>query len=249
MNNMRSWLLFFGCLAISITSLAQCIPDSSVTTSDIYGPSPEVGLPFGQIGMPYVAVISLNVPDDTTFQGNTVALDSMVLADITGLPPGFTYECNPEPCVFYGNERGCIKISGLTNEPADAKVWNLIANFDFRITYAGFPFNFSESVSDYRIDLTGYPQSIDPIGSSDYLFEVDQNPITRTSLLRLSSPQLGYMSFRIYSLLGTEVFQQDLVNSGSEFQIAIGSLGLKPGIYFAAVTQDAYSRTLRFVVK
>lgn len=246
---MKAWLLIFGFLTISTLSFAQCTPDSNVTTTDIYGPSPEEGLPYGEVGSPYVAVISLNVPNDTTFQGNTVALDSMVLLDITGLPPGFTYECNPEPCVFYGNERGCIKISGLTNDPADAKVWNLVSNFDFRITFAGFPFNFTEAVSDYRIDLTGYPQSIDPLEHSDFAFEVDQNPVTRASQLKIGAPQVGAMSLRVFSLLGTEVYQKELFSTGSEFQFAIGSLGLKPGIYFAAIRQDTYSRTLRFVVK
>jgi hypothetical protein len=32
-------------------------------------------------------------------------------------------------------------------------------------------------------------------------------------------------------------------------ELGLGALGLNSGIYFVALRQDAYSRTLRFVVK
>jgi hypothetical protein len=246
---MKVLLLSLFILFLTFSSKAQCTPDTNVSTADIYGPSAEVGLPLGEVGSVYEAIISLNVPSDTTFQGNTVSLDSMVLLDITGLPPGFTYECDPEPCVFYGNERGCIKISGLTNDPNDAKVWNLVSNFDFLITFAGFPFNFAEEVTDYKIDLTGYPQSINDLQSEDMLFEIDQNPVVLNSMLRMDAPKVGSLSVIIYSLLGTEVFSQNLYNTGNQMELGLGALGLNSGIYFVALRQDAYSRTLRFVVK
>lgn len=229
--------------------LAQCFPDSSISSSQIYGPTPEEGFPVGELGSFYEAILALNVPSDTTYLGLTVVLDSVVLTSITGIPDDFDYQCNPSGCIFYGGESGCISILGTTFNTQDAKVWNVVANFDYWITFGSSPFSFSDQVTNYNIDLTGFPAGIGARNSKQLPFLAEPNPANISSKIYYQLPQAGNYSLKIYSLLGTEILNTKSSTQGYAEQFNLGQLSLSAGIYFAALQQQDYNRTLRFVVK
>jgi hypothetical protein len=229
--------------------LAQCFPDSSISSSQIYGPTPEEGFPVGEVGSFYDAVLTLNVPLDTTYLGLTVILDSMVLTSITGIPDDFDYQCNPSGCIFYGGEAGCISISGTAFNTSDAKVWNVVANFDYWITFGTSPFSFSDQVTDYNIDLTGFPAGISASNLKQLPFLAEPNPANISSKIYYQLPHAGNYSLKIYSLLGTEILNAQSSTQGNAEQFNLGQLSLNVGIYFATLQQQDYNRTLRFVVK
>lgn len=229
--------------------LAQCFPDTSISLSQIYGPTPEEGLPIGEVGSFYEAILTLNVPSDTTYLGYTVVLDSMVLTSVTGVPNDFDYQCNPSGCIFYGGEAGCISISGTTFNTSDAKVWNVVASFDYWITFGSSPFSLSDQVTDYKIDLTGFPVGISSSATDQLPFIAEPNPANNSSKIYFQLPQAGNYSLKIYSLLGTEILNTQSSTQGNAEQFNLGQLSLNAGIYFAALQQQDYNRTLRFVVK
>ena len=85
------------------SAFGQCTPDPQYTVAGVY-PDTTQGLPNGVVGVPYSEVITVVVPADTTVEiipgfPQTFAIDSIVVDGLTGLPPGFTYECS-DPTVL-----------------------------------------------------------------------------------------------------------------------------------------------------
>ena len=112
---MKKSLLLFILLAVGLFGSAtleaqNCIPDTNFTNGGIYPDS----LPPACNNQLYEAVITVVVPADTVPPGSPVPvpIDSVVLDEILGLPPGFTYSCEPPSCVFPGNSTGCVVLTG-----------------------------------------------------------------------------------------------------------------------------------------
>ncbi|MGE0636474.1 MAG: PKD domain-containing protein [Bacteroidia bacterium] len=104
------------CLFIYATnSFAQiCVPDGQYTAPGIY-PDSVTGMPDAPLNISYAETITLVIPTDTsttiptveTFTINYYRIDSVI-----GLPPDFSYSCEPSNCQIAGGSSGCILISG-----------------------------------------------------------------------------------------------------------------------------------------
>mgnify|MGYP001060627653 CR=1 FL=1 len=120
-------LTFFLFLFIGSSILAQCVPDETIP--GLYSPDVSQGLPNGQVGVNYETVITMHVPTDTSYGTLSATIDSMVLNSVSGMPPGFDYECSNLQCSFPGGEFGCIRVFGISNDNADAKTWDINVEF------------------------------------------------------------------------------------------------------------------------
>lgn len=113
MNKKLSLLVcLFICVANSFAQV--CVPDGQYTAPGIY-PDSITGLPDAPLGSNYTATVTVVLPTDTsttiptveTFTINYYRVDSII-----GLPPGFSYACEPSNCQIAGGSSGCILISG-----------------------------------------------------------------------------------------------------------------------------------------
>ena len=82
-------------VAFTFSGYSQCTPDPQYMDST-YGAWPDTitDFPSGQEGVPYSEVLDFKVPSDAgdidpSFTG--VPVDSAVLDNVQGLPPGLTY--------------------------------------------------------------------------------------------------------------------------------------------------------------
>lgn len=97
---------------------APCTIDSSITDPGFYPtefPCVERTVPYDTSLQIYnfstVDAADFGIPFPVTVTVNWVRIDS-----IEGLPSGITYVCSPSNCTFPGGSRGCINISGTTND-------------------------------------------------------------------------------------------------------------------------------------
>lgn len=94
-----------------------CSPDPTYTTPGIY---PDT-LPPACAGEPYSFVMTIIVPPDTPFVTPfgtiTVPIDSIVLDGVIGIPPSFTYACEPASCAIPGGTAGCVLVTGFPTTP------------------------------------------------------------------------------------------------------------------------------------
>jgi hypothetical protein len=111
-SNMKN-LLLLVILFTAVFSFGQtCVIDTGNT---IYGvsPSPD-SIPCVERGVPYQQAIQILVPP--SFSG--VDIDSFKVNNVSGIPAGLSYQCNPVRCVFKGNEKACVSFYGTTTVAA-----------------------------------------------------------------------------------------------------------------------------------
>jgi len=127
-----AFILFFTGMMITVgyTNAQVCAPDPQYTQPGIY-PDSITNLDSGIVNIAYSDTITVIVPLDTISSicpcGGCIPcvdIDSIVLTNITGLPPGLSYQCVPPSCAFPGGTSGCVLISGT---PTVAGTYNLLA--------------------------------------------------------------------------------------------------------------------------
>lgn len=157
---MKKNILAFALALCLGTAYAQspCVPDGSITEPGIY-PDTIVNLPHAYGGVAYSTVIQINVFTDTSSGGLPVTVDDITLDNVTGLPPGFTYTCNPSNCVFPAGQTKCLTLAGNPTL-AQAGTYNLTIN----VTLHGRLFGVAavsqaSQVLGYKIKINGSPSS------------------------------------------------------------------------------------------
>lgn len=105
-------------LLLALTSLQGqiCTPSFTGTAQGIF---PDT-LSDICINAPFNETISIRIPLDSVvvFQGDTVIaqIDSFVLEDMAGLPPGLDYTCQSSFCQIIGGNSSCVLISGIPTQ-------------------------------------------------------------------------------------------------------------------------------------
>ncbi|GAB5539342.1 MAG: hypothetical protein Salg2KO_14450 [Salibacteraceae bacterium] len=225
---------------------AQCTPDSNM--QGLYQPDFDEGLPPAKYDRPYETVIHVRVPSDTTlpFVG-TVSIDSAIFQDVDGLPTGITYECDQPRCSYPGGAYGCILLSGIPSDSNQIGVNDL----EVRIAVYAFGQSFSDEMNEYSITVEeGWATQITEYNTHELALSVSSNPVQDGASLRFELPNSGEYSVRLYSLLGSEVGMENGYAPQTNLnQIALDKFQLNSGVYFAVVSQGAYSKSLRFIVR
>lgn len=112
---MKKFLLLVLVALNSLNMNAQCTPDNTQTEPGIY-PDSATGLADACVGILYEQLITNVVPADTNIVvwgiPVTTTIDSIVMDNLSGLPPGMTFACNPNSCTFPGGQTGCAIITG-----------------------------------------------------------------------------------------------------------------------------------------
>ena len=118
---MKKLLLAVFCLTNLLTgAIAQsCTPDTN--SYEFFAPSSD-NFPCIEHGVAFSAPIYFFIPAD--FSG--VTIDSAQTTDISGLPAGLTYTCNPSTCGIAGGQHGCLNISGTTNVAAGNYTFTIV---------------------------------------------------------------------------------------------------------------------------
>lgn len=231
-------------LVLCNTAWSQCTPDTTITT--LYSPTTEEGIADGTIGNPYEAVIHMRVPAETTITV-TVSIDSVILYDITGLPEGIAYDCTPDSCVFPGDSYGCIRLYGTPTNPLDTGVHDLVARFEL---HSNFP-TFTYDEEGYTLRLNpGQNLAIQGLPVSNIKsFQTMRLPMRTDDELLVNAVTAARANLSLYSILGAEVAQLDVQLNAGMNRIPLTPMQLKPGPYFARLTDTGGSHTLRLVVQ
>lgn len=108
MRTLFTLLFLIGFWSSQSTVVAQCSPDTSLTSPGI---SPDT-IPNATEGQAYAQVVTFLFPSDTVLFGLTFHIDSATIKSITGFPSGFQYACNNSSCMWPGGKSGCIEITG-----------------------------------------------------------------------------------------------------------------------------------------
>jgi len=172
-NSFRAGFLFLGILLNSGLSFAQCpgcVIDQGCTANPAAPALCPATLPDGTQGAAYNQDLTFFMPAQFTPAGIplTVTLDSISVDNVTGLPPGLSWETSASPLnVFYpasnppATERGCVKICGT---PTAFGNFNMVVNVT---AYANTPIGPQTQIESFSLPLLIIPPSG---GNSSFTF-------------------------------------------------------------------------------
>ncbi len=234
---------------MNVVSFAQCIPDTSITHNDpgIY-PDSATGLPHAVVGVPYSTVIQTKVLTDSVVPPFTAIVDSIVIDNVSGLPPGFTYSCTPSSCSFPGGSNACILLEGPAPSSNLAGAYPLVVHTTIYFTLAGTPSSTTDNNDDYSI-------VIDPINGISYTdkqsFSVGQsqpNPAEDIVLIPVTLVRPDVVNLKIVNLIGKNVISRNFSLPKGKSNLSVDLHGLQPGIYLYTISNSVNSVSKRMII-
>ncbi len=230
-------LLASATLLLTLNLSAQCTPDPQYTSSGIYPDSATNFLP-ACIGQPYMQLITNVVPADTSIliMGFPVPfpIDSIVVVDVTGLPPGLTFECNNGNCAFAGGTTGCAIISGT---PTTAGTYTVV--FSLKAYVGPAPQDFT--LDYYKIVVS----DCTPVGLNKLVaskFNMFPNPATdKVSIQGLDNKNIDKIELTDASGKMINTYQ---VNENT---MEINTSELNVGLYFVNIYDVNGMETLKLI--
>jgi len=276
---MKKLLLATFALVFSVSFMSlqaqSCNPDPMLadSTAGVYPLPDSIGSPTsslnsGCVGIAYEQLFTAVVPDSlsTVFNGTMIdaALLSVTVDDITNLPTGITYACDPPDCVFLQNTIGCVVFSGTPTTAGDflpivettASI-NYLADLDIPVN---FPAQAGDAIEifpgEYKIVIhaAGSSEAACLVSVNDALANVlgvqqnAPNPFNAITNITIDSKESGAFDFKVYSLIGELVYSEVLTLSAGENIVQYDGSNLGSGMYFYAIGQGNAVVTKRMII-
>lgn len=226
-------------------SFAQtCTPDENVTRVGIT-PSIEEGFDSVVIGNYYEQVLQIYPPTDTTFEEGGISIygeiDYFEIAQISGLPNGFDYSCDPPSCRFLSNEHSCATVYGngewwMTGESYPIQVELTISGrADAFGTGTLIPLTRSVVQEGYELNGTGTPNGIEST-------EIEELFIIGNEIQFYYSNALQKGVMELYSVAGVRIERREVEFGYNQFNLA----SLPRGVYFLQINNNDLNFSRKF---
>ena len=244
-------LLFTAGFVMNAT--AQCTPDAQYTQAGIY-PDSATGLPAAVALMPYAETVTVVVPVDTVVEvipgfPQTLSMDSIVITNVSGMPPGFTYACNVSNCAFPGGQSNCLIITG---NPVLADTGNYPLDVELNAYVGGTGVPVPATVGYYFIDVlatTPPPGFEENTLSSFQLRQNTPNPFSNETMIRFHSENVQNVQFTVIDLLGKTVHSEDIKSVIGTNVIRLDADEFRKGVYMYSLSNGTEQATRRMIVK
>ncbi len=221
-------------------------------------------------------VIEFQNYDTLTFSGQTLTMDSLQVDTISNLPSGLCWATNSNTNTFGNQQNGCIKVTGTTTAtPGQYKLHIIVrawTNIGFPITTnadaAGLKYfvrvNATDSSCWHVIDTTQADangiiayngsngciiNSINNVDQNIQSLSVYPNPFTSQAMISFNSAKAGMMTEKITSIIGNEVYSQQVdVKMGTNSHVITRNT-LSAGVYFYSITDGVSTFTKRLIIE
>lgn len=250
---MKKLLLFVSFFALTGYVSAQCTPDMSVAGDAGIHPDSATNFAPAYVGTPYGQVVTAVVPVDTCAQVlplplpcSPLTFDSVVVRNVTGLPPGFLFTCAPAGCRFLGNTIDCAIITG-TAQPGDEGVYDLVFEIDAYVGGFGIPNSYT--IEYYKIAVlpaVGIDES-----QAAAVFSVKQNqpnPFDAFSSIEFECGLASQVRFDVFNLLGQPVYSKSISAAKGKNTLQFDGTALPAGTYLYKLSDGNKTITRKMLI-
>jgi hypothetical protein len=161
-------------------------------------------------------------------------MDSIVLDNVTGLPPGLTFACNGNNCSYLGGTIGCAIISGT---PTTAGTYNMIFNVSAYV--GGFAVAQTFTVDYYKIVVSSCAVGIEE--NTNSMFKLFPNPSKNKVVI---DGLTGQNSITLTNAEGKIVKTYNMFEGAS---LEMNLEGLNNGLYFVTIDHDKGTEVLKLI--
>lgn len=259
MKKLLTLLAFIG-MGIGIAH-AQCSPDPQYVNAGIYPTPVQIGLISVPVNTAWSQTLTVNVPADTTIDLSsiiglpvppvTASVNYQEITNITGLPTGVTYACNPASCNWTGGATGCVELSGtptITGQYTFGIESNLNINVPPLVPVIGGQAIDIPVPVPYQMEVTN-PNAIDLATVNGFF--VDQNapnPFTGQTSIEVYLPFAADLHMEIFDLTGKVIQEQRFANVSGLNKLVVDASGLTPGVYFYRVDNGEESMVRKMII-
>lgn len=234
---------------------AQCTPNTALTIPGVY-PDSATGLADAVQGVPYSEVIQVRTFLDSAAAlgpgGSTTnfRLDYIEIMGVTGLPTGLSYTCNPSNCQFQELSNGCVLISGTTTDPVGTYPITVDVEAHGNLTQLfNLPVTQAFSVTYYDIEVTLNSGLADLLPKNKFgVVQNSPNPFGNKSQVFYNTPQPSKITFKIFNILGTEVYTTSLDSKKGLNVYTLDANKFSSGIYMYSLSNGTSTVTKKMVV-
>lgn len=232
--------------------------------------SPTSSLNSGCVDVGYQQLFTAVVPDSifyVEFNGNFVdlALFSVLVDSIVGLPPGITYACEPPNCLFEQLTIGCVLFSGTPiqeglYEPVVYTTTSVNIGVDLTLS-VNFPSQPDDIIKvfpgEYKINICTYNNCLNDctiISTEDAFAEAVglrqniPNPFSTTTSITIDTQLSGDFDFKVFNLTGKTVHQEQVTLITGKNIITFDGSQLQSGIYLYTIGQGNNIATNRMII-
>lgn len=226
-----------------------CTPDPQFTDPGVY-PDSATNLAAAGVGVAYAETVTIIVPVDTTVEivpgfPQTLSMDSINMTNVTGLPPGFTFDCAAPNCSFHGGTTSCLIITG-TAQPGDEGTYNLTVELDAYVGGTGIPV--PSTVSYYFIDVVSTLNVGDLTGTEFAVAQNKPNPFGNTTTINYTANKAGKFNLTVVNLLGEVVYEEAITAQAGQNNVQLSAANLEQGVYMYNLSNGEHTVTKKMIV-
>lgn len=246
----------------------NCTPDMAYadSTAGVYPlPYDPVLNPTGGItecaviGENFEFTLTIVINDSLTYAGNTVALDSIVINSVAGLPAGVNYTCSPNNCHFLRNTIGCAKIAGVPTSSNPPGAYDLTIQGGAYVSGLIFPIpitfpDANLAPGKYTIYVNGSANDPCAVASTKSLEGVvglvtSPNPTSGIANIVVNSKTAGRFQFQVVDLYGQKIDSKQLDISIGENQLELDASQYPNGLYLLQLSNETGMVAQKMVVQ
>ncbi|HEY4799888.1 MAG TPA: T9SS type A sorting domain-containing protein [Bacteroidia bacterium] len=247
---MKKILLSILLCASTLGAFAQCTPNPNTPNN---GNFPKK-LDTAWVGIPYNMVVTNAVPLDTTVLVTSVPIsvtvDSVKILNFTGLPTGYTKAYNPSSGTYPGGTRGCILISGITNNTALVGVHPLLIytkSYAKAIGVSQTPQ--LDTVKSYSL-VIAIPNTTDVDDNTDNnLFRLYPNPTNGFFTMNAFLNEANNATVKIFDAMGEMVNKETVSVPNHLLNYTADLSKATPGIYFIEINSPQETIRKKIILK
>ena len=243
---------FITFLGLSVNLAAQCIPDSAfIADGQLISPSPFQndtlgdGLPDACLDMPYEVTIFLHPPSSFIFAETEIPVTSFQIDSVLNLPPGITYSCSTDDCLFLADSISCIYLSGTPSGEDIQSAYDLSIRINIAAFGLSIPVAFPDPTlapGEYFINIRN-DSTCQTTPTSDYaevhsIVRVYPNPSRERIRLSIDSKVRSVGHLQIRSIAGNLLKTESVsIRPGTqEFDLYTGDL--PTGLYLVGLQSN-----------
>ncbi len=256
------------CTCATILDAQTCMPNMQYadSTAGVY-PKPYDAATNTGVGITECAVIGQNfqfnltvvINDSLTIGTASYPLDSIVINQVTGLPIGLTYNCDPSNCHFLKNTLSCASIYGTPTAANAPGPYDMVIKGVAFINGSSFPLplefpNPLIAPGKYTIHLNA--NASDPCavtGTTDLEGLVSittlPNPTAGITQIKINSQLTGQFQMLVVDLLGKRIEQRQVGIFAGENTVNFDASYLSNGLYLILLQNEKGTVTQKLAVQ
>ena len=256
---MKKFLLFSVFAIGKVTASAQCTPNPLYQDS-VFGVWPDTTENFRPafLGQFYSDTLNLIVPTNASEipadpPYPALALDSIQLLSVNGLPPGITVSCNSQTaasCTYLPTQLGCGLLQGTPTAAGTYPIQLRVRAWSTVVIIVPVPVSQEIEFGGYEIIVGDNNTAVLSMTNSS-LANVRNvpNPFANRTTIEFSTGKAGAAQIKVFNLVGEEMWREVVQTKAGLNRVQFEGAQLPAGVYLYKIEAGSQTYTGRMAIQ